>query len=103
MRSAAAPSGAGASGAGKGRVCGEVSRFGGRPFLRPGRSAVGRGGVGRVTDRCCFGADRYAARPLGSVLDSTFRISGGEAESLHAAVWRSGGDFDSVAGLPGHR
>jgi len=49
MRSAAAPSRAGESGAGKGRVCGEVSRFGWMPFLRPGRSSVGRGGVGRVT------------------------------------------------------
>ena len=55
-------------------VRGEVSRFGCGPIdplrgsARPGRSSVGRGGVGRVTDRRCFGADRYAVRPLGSVL-----------------------------------
>ena len=40
-------------------------------FLRAG---------GQVTDRRCFGVDRCAARPLGSVLDLTFRISGGEAK-----------------------
>ncbi len=36
-------------------------------------------------------------------LIATFRISGGAAAGLHAAVWRSGGDFHSVAGLPGRR
>ena len=67
-------SGAGGPGAGKGRVCGAVSRFGWRPVdpLRgstcPGRRAIGRVGVGRVTDPRCFGADRSAARSLGSVL-----------------------------------
>jgi len=89
MRSAAAPAGAGRSGAGKSRVCGEDSRFGGRPFLRPGRSAVGRGGVGWAGSRIGAASAPTALR-RGRLEASLTRLSAFQAVRQQVSTPRFG-------------